>query len=144
LILSVNGQKVENADEFLAVLTRHAAGATLTLKVERGTEETEVKVTLGTRPGTKGGKSRGEIQNSMGSKLSDRRTGYPHVFQHDSVLLPADCGGPLVNLDGKTVGINVSRAGRVESYAIPSEVVRPLLEHLKNGKKTKAGGDKGG
>jgi serine protease Do len=144
LILSINGQKVENADEFLAVLTRHAAGAVVTLKVERGTEETELKITLGQRPGTKGGKSRGELQNSMGSKLSDRRTGYPHILQHDSVLLPGDCGGPLVNLDGKTVGINVSRAGRTESYAIPTEVVRPLLERLKAGSKTPLNKDKGG
>ena len=36
---------------------------------------------------------------------------------------PADCGGPLVNLDGKVVGMNIARAGRTESYAIPCACV---------------------
>jgi serine protease Do len=85
-------------------------------------------------PSAKNGKSRGDLQNSMGSKLSDRRGGFPVILQHDSVLLPTDCGGPLVNLDGQVIGINICRAGRTECYAIPSEAVRPLLEKLKSAK----------
>jgi S1-C subfamily serine protease len=77
---------------------------------------------------------RGVIQNNMGSKLSDRRTGFPNILQHDTVLRPEDCGGPLVELDGKAVGINIARAGRTESYAIPSDVVRTLVPELKSGK----------
>ena len=46
------------------------------------------------------------------------------ILQHDSVLKPSECGGPLVDLDGKVVGINIARAGRTETYAIPSEVVQ--------------------
>src|SRR5262249_33204710 len=72
--------------------------------------------------------------NNMGSKLSDKRTGFPNILQHDTVLAPADCGGPLVDLDGKAVGINIARAGRVESFAIPSDTVLALLPDLKSGK----------
>jgi len=78
--------------------------------------------------------SRADFQNNMGSKLSDKRTGFPNILQHDSVLKPSDCGGPLVELDGKAVGINIARAGRVESYAIPSDTVLALLPDLKSGK----------
>jgi serine protease Do len=53
------------------------------------------------------------------------------ILQHDTVLKPEECGGPIVNLDGKAIGINIARAGRVESYAIPSEAVLPILEELK-------------
>jgi hypothetical protein len=49
------------------------------------------------------------------------------------VLRPADCGGPLLDLDGKMVGINIARAGRVNSYAIPTAAIKPLLEELKSG-----------
>jgi serine protease Do len=80
--------------------------------------------------------SRADFQNNMGSRLSDKRTGFPNVLQHDTVLSPADCGGPLVDLDGKAVGVNIARAGRTESYAVPTESVLPLLFDLASGKLT--------
>lgn len=131
LILAVNGEMVLNPEEFLGILTKKRPGDVVKLKILRSEKEIDIKVTLGERPGGKGGKSRGEIQNNMGSKLSDRKAGFPIILQHDSIIRPSDCGGPLVNLEGKVVGINISRAGRTESYAIPSEVVRPLLERMK-------------
>jgi serine protease Do len=72
--------------------------------------------------------------NLLGGPLSDRRTDFASALQHDSVLLPSQCGGPLVGLDGKVAGINVARAGRVESYAIPAATVGPLLAELKSGR----------
>ena len=65
--------------------------------------------------------------------MSERRFGFPTAFQHDTVLRPADCGGPLVNLDGQVVGFNIARAGRTESYAIPSHALVPLLYELMSG-----------
>jgi serine protease Do len=130
-ILALNGESVANADEFLAILARHKPGDEVRLRIHRDNKEQDLKVTLGTRPGDKKGKSRSDVQNNMGSKLSDRRGGFPVILQHDSILKPSDCGGPLVNLDGKVLGINIARAGRTETYAIPSEAVRPLLEKLK-------------
>ena len=62
---------------------------------------------------------RSDFQNSLGGKLSVRRFGFPLAFQHDTVLRPSDCGGPVVDLDGRVVGFNIARAGRTESYALP-------------------------
>ena len=56
------------------------------------------------------------------------------AFQHDTTLRPDQCGGPLVGLDGKVMGINIARAGRVVSYAIPADIVATLLADLKSGK----------
>jgi serine protease Do len=39
-----------------------------------------------------------------------------------------------LDLDGKAVGINIARADRVSSYAIPASVVKPLLADLKSGR----------
>src|SRR5205823_9776883 len=94
-------------------------------------EEQELKATLGARPADL---SRGDFQNRLGNELSDRRGGFPAILQHDTVLKPAECGGPLVDLDGKAVGINIARAGRVETYALPSENVLAVLDELKSGK----------
>ena len=71
-----------------------------------------------------------EFQNSLGGPLSERRAGFPLAIQHDSVLQPTDCGGPIVDLDGKAVGLNIARAGRVESYALPAAIVRESVDKL--------------
>lgn len=130
-ILTFNGEEVMSSDDFLALVSKFKSGDEVKLKILRDEKEQELKVTLGQRPGTVGGKSRSDKQNNMGSKLSDRRAGFPVILQHDSILKPSDCGGPLVNLEGKVIGINIARAGRTETYAIPSEAVQPLLEKLK-------------
>jgi serine protease Do len=136
-ILSINGEEVLSVDEFQGMLSKRKPGDAVQLKIVREEKQQQIEITLGQRPGDKGGKSRGEMQNSMGSKLSERKAGFPVILQHDAVLKPTDCGGPLVNLDGKVLGINISRAGRTETYAIPSEAVRPLLEKLKAAPKEK-------
>ena len=42
------------------------------------------------------------------------------------------CGGPLVNLDGKAVGLNIARASRVSTYALPARLASRCLERLKS------------
>src|SRR5207248_718654 len=129
LILSLQGMNVTDPDTFMEMMTRQKAGDVVTLKVRRGDEELEFKPKLTKRPS-----NRGDMQNNMGSELSSRRTGYPTILQYDAVVKPVDCGGPIVDLEGRVIGINICRAGRTESWAVPSEVIRPLLAELKSGK----------
>ena len=103
---------------------------TVTLSIKRGEKEMDLKVTLGRKSDV----DRGEFQNKMGSELSNRRPGFPAVIQHDTVLKASECGGPLVDLDGNVLGINIARAGRVETWALPGEVIRPLVSQLKEKK----------
>lgn len=131
IIVSVGGEVIADSEALLSLLQAHKPGDNLQFRVKRGDDEFDVKVTLGKRPASL---NRGEVQNHMGGELSERRTGFPTILQHDSVLRPRDCGGPVVDLDGKAIGINIARAGRTESYAVPSEVIRPLLKDLKSGK----------
>jgi hypothetical protein len=114
---------------------RFKAGEKVLLKIKRGEENLELSATLGKRPP----QMLGNPQELMGSLLSNRRGGFPMILQHDTVLKPHDCGGPIVDLEGKAVGINIARAGRTETYAIPSEEIQKLLPDLKAGKLPKAG-----
>ncbi len=131
LITAINGKRVRDLESLQEALGQFRPRDTVTVRIVREGEEKDLKVTLGRRPA---GASRADFQNSMGSELSAKRTGFPNILQHDSVIRPVDCGGPLVDLDGKAVGINIARAGRTESYAIPSDTVLALLTDLKSGK----------
>jgi serine protease Do len=132
IILSVNNQKITDQDHFQQILAEYRPGDAIAIKIKRGDVEQDLKATLLSREQT--GDFRSEFQNRLGSELSNRRGGYAVVLQHDSVLKPSDCGGPLVDLQGRVIGINISRAGRVETWAIPAEVVQPLIAELKSGK----------
>ena len=131
VIVGVNARPIPDPITLMNTLARHKPNETVTIKIKRNGKEEEVKATLGKRPA---GTSRGDFQNRLGNELSDRRTGFPNILQHDTVLRPNECGGPLVDLDGKVIGINIARAGRVETYAIPAENVVALLDDLKSGK----------
>jgi serine protease Do len=131
VVVSLGGKSVKDVQNFIEAVGQHKPGEEVTLRIKRGDLEKEVKATLGKRPPDA---SRADIQNTMGGPLSTRRAGFPVYLQHDTVLKPTECGGPVIDLDGKAVGVNIARAGRVESYAIPSEVLKPLLIDLMSGK----------
>jgi S1-C subfamily serine protease len=131
LVLEMNGKPIRDTDALMGLLRATKPGQSITLKVRRGDKELELKATLGRRESMF---DRSDFQNRMGSTLSERRAGFTVILQHDTVLRAQDCGGPLVDLDGHVIGINIARAGRVESYALPAEVVQPLLADLMSGK----------
>ena len=133
VIFKLDGQPVKKREEFLNILGQFDAGDRITLDVIRYNEKIQVRVTLTEREKLSPSSQRSNQQNSMGSKLSRRRKDFPLALQHDSMLQSNTCGGPLLDLSGDAVGINIARAGRVASYALPIETVLPIIELLKTG-----------
>lgn len=127
IIQEIAGTNIKNRVALLDILENYRPGDVVNVRVRRGEEDLTLKVKLGERADL----SRGDFQNSMGGALSGRRTGFPSVIQHDTVLRPHECGGPLVDLDGKVLGINIARAGRVETWALPVDIVVPVITELK-------------
>ena len=133
LVLKVNGLDVADRDSLQRAIRKHQPGQKLDLAIRRGGQQRSIVATLGESP-LAATAERLDVQNKLGGQLSQRRAGFPTVLQHDTVLRPNECGGPLVDLDGQVVGINIARAGRVASYAIPADAVQSLLADLKSGK----------
>ena len=129
VIVEMNGKKIIGQTSLRDFLDTLRGGDIINVKAKRKGETKDFKVTLGSAP-----KDRGDVQNSMGSTLSGRRTGFEKVLQSDLVVDAKDCGGPVVDLEGNVLGINIARAGRVETWILPSEVIRPLLPQFKSGK----------
>jgi hypothetical protein len=64
------------------------------------------------------------------SPVSLRRHGFPAVFAHDGRLSPSQCGGPVVNLAGEVIGLNIARADNTRTLAIPAGVLNEVVDHL--------------
>ena len=63
---------------------------------------------------------------------------YQSFLQTDAAVNPGNSGGPLVDIEGKVVGINTAIIGRAYqgiSFSIPSEIAREIYQKiLDNGK----------
>lgn len=133
LIVSVNSTPTPNTQELGKVIRGRNPGDRVTLEVRRGGEAVRlVAVLRGWQPNP--AERRAYYQNSLGGELSERRFGFPMAFQHDTVIDADDCGGPVVDLEGRVVGFNISRAGRTETYALPASAVRDRLFDLMSGR----------
>ena len=134
-LLELGGFALDSADTLREALADTAAGDTRTLRVGRGDDELELDVTLMNRPLNL--RDRTDAMNAMGNGVSRRRDGFETVFQHDATLEPNQCGGVLVDLDGRVVGVNIARAGRVESFALPVAEVAAAIARMREEPRTK-------
>jgi serine protease Do len=62
--------------------------------------------------------------------LSLRRESFPAVFSHDGSLRPEQCGGPVVDLAGEVVGLNIARADGTRTLAIAVDTLRATVKKL--------------
>ena len=134
VVLRINGASVDSRHALIAMVGQFQAGDRLRLSVRRGGQDVELVATLGDGFGDRSRAAQPGSEEDLGGPLSGRRTGFPVAIQHDSILLPSACGGPLVDLEGKTIGVNIARADRVSTYALPADAVRALLADLQSGK----------
>lgn len=126
LITALDGEPITSRQQLVRAVQSRSPGTLVRVKYRRGDEEGEVVARLG-RPDP-------VLQDRLGGRLSERADGFPLALQHDSVLDPDECGGPLLGLSGKALGLNIARSGRVMSYAIPAQTVLTVLADLQNGK----------
>ncbi len=131
VILEFGEHQVRSTQQFTSRIGRRKPGDKVKLKVRRRGEVLILEATLRKNDDRRGPRSN---QERLWGPLSDIRIGFDDVIQHDSVVKPNQCGGPLVNLDGEVVGINISRVGRMETLALTGKVVRSMLEDLRSGK----------
>lgn len=128
VILSLDGKKVTKIEEIGAILKDRKAGSTIKLIYRRKTDEVTVDVRLA---------ARGEMftdqmnrNDQMSGDFSPHRSGFPRVMQHDILGSRTVEGGPLLDLDGRCLGMNIARANRAESFAIPVEDLKELAARL--------------
>ena len=131
IVISLNDKPVRSRRDFMNRLAEMMPAQEIQLRILRGNQEQEAIARLGRMEGIDALETRFGVMNSMGGELSLRRADFPQAFTHDSVLQPEQCGGPIVDMDGDVMGINIARAGRTCSYALPAELVVELVDQWK-------------
>ena len=131
-ILEIDGQAVDSGRKVAELLGKKMPGDKVRLKIKREGKDLDIQATMGSNiePDRQ---NRLDRMNLLAGPLSTRRSNFPAVFQHDTYLFPNECGGPLVSLDGKVVGINIARGGRVDSYAMPAAETFEIFLQLRAG-----------
>ena len=133
LILGVNGTTVSNREQVVEMLREFREGQIIKLHVQRAGEQFDADVRMmlpSAVPNAIDFFPEQRLSRLAGS-TSKRAEGFEQAIEHDTVLQPWLCGGPLVNLDGKAIGLNIARASRVTTYALPARLVRRIFEELK-------------
>ena len=131
IITHINDQAIDSSSALVAATSSMLPGEEARLTIRRNNATEQYRAVLSSLTNTLAGQH-AKLQESLGGPLSDRRVLFPSVLEHDTILQPNQCGGPLVDLNGQVVGINIARANRVATYAIPARVARPLLEALQS------------
>lgn len=128
-IRSADATKMQSADQLSKLVASMLPGDSLRLDVQR--DETQLTITVKLADGTQLAPMPGNREqaiDSLTAKLSKRRWGFRSGYQHDCSIAANDCGGPLIDLNGKLIGINIARSGRIQSFAIPISDVKQFVE----------------
>ena len=130
VLFSVGGVKLSERSGLVKAMIGMYPGDLLSVEVMRGDKKISFEVEL--MPRTGGPKlTRNEQMSGGALSLSKRRDGFPRVIHHDTPLTKESVGGPLLNLEGKCIGMNIARASRVATYAIPVRELREIVADLR-------------
>jgi serine protease Do len=57
-------------------------------------------------------------------------SGFGPVLAHDAIVWPDQCGGPVVDLDGDAVGLNIARYDRTATHALDPKTVMKAVDRI--------------
>jgi serine protease Do len=136
VILNIDGQSTPNSKDVNQVLSKYKPGDKVTIEITRDGKPMKLKADL-VSSDQMAPKMNGESLTRLseaGGTVSKRHSNFSNALTHDTILQATECGGPVVDLDGRTVGLNIARADRTASYAIPAGTVRKAIAELLTGK----------
>ena len=134
IVLMVKERPISGLMELKSALTGTKPGETVPLRVRARGDEKTISVTLSKRPELpKIYNPRLEQMERMGGKISRIRDSFTQVLQSDMRPSPDQIGGPVVDLEGRVIGITVARADRTRSFIMPSAAIAKMLANTPKG-----------
>lgn len=150
VITALDGQPVRSPKELTDYITRKKAEDDVHIGYRRNNEDKVAVATLQSRDDmfrTPTGEAIPESElkrlqresdptASMGGRGNRIADGFPVALQNDLIIETNQVGGPAVDIDGKAVALNIARAERTKTYAIPASALTQLLAKVSEGKLT--------
>lgn len=152
VITAIDGQPIRSPKELTDYVTRKKAEDEVHIGYRRGNEDKVAVATLQSRDDmVLGRKSNGEslteselkeLQREsdptarMGGRGNRVADGFPVALQNDLLIETNQVGGPAVDLEGRAVALNIARAERTKTYAIPASALAKLLANVSDGRLT--------
>jgi len=135
-ILAVNGRDEAGQQRVIRALNGLYPGETVRLTIQRDDGKLEVNAQIRDFTLMQESENDARVKGVRSMRLS----GFDRVLQHDTVLEPDQCGGPVLDTHGRVIGLNIARAGRIVSYALPGSLVMPeLVDMLKEARRAENG-----
>ncbi|MEM7783892.1 MAG: trypsin-like peptidase domain-containing protein [Planctomycetota bacterium] len=123
ILLKLDNVSIRHPNDVFAFLTDQNPEQTVTATVRRGDNELEKTVKLGRRP-----EMSAHVADHLVGGKSVRRDGFSNVISHDADLKPDECGGPVFDLNGNLIGMNISRYSRTQTYILTRSVLKQFVE----------------
>jgi S1-C subfamily serine protease len=120
VVQSLGGRPVRDDGSLFAALQSRLSGDRLKLEITRGTDRKEFDISLSA------------ATEKVGT--SPRSNGFPSKFEHASLVLAHECGGPILDLEGRVMGITIARFDLIGCKALPVDVLKRLIPELQSGK----------
>ncbi len=131
IIQNLDGVKVKKREQILDLIREKQPGDFVEVEFLRKEKKLTHKMELKARKEIQGEEMGPQNRNDqMSGDYSERRSSFPMVLQTDIDQYSVQIGGPLLNLDGKAVGINIARANRAESFAIPAKEAQQVYQEM--------------
>ena len=127
LIVEIEDREIRSRRQLGRIIGNFDPGDTIRLVIQRGSERNAIELILGSRSKIFDMYDRNQ---QMSGRTSVRKTGFTDAIQHELPLPPDAMGGPLVDLEGRAVGVNIARSDRVTTFALPSELVQDIATRI--------------
>lgn len=127
IIVKIAGQDVKGFYELSTKLRRLKNGEQPEIELMRKGTLIKVKPTLRGREIREGISRRLEQMDQMSGGQSRIRGDFGNVIQSDMELEVEDAGLPVVDLEGRIIGMVIARAGRISTLILPGDDIEKAL-----------------
>jgi len=125
VLVEIAGTAVADFKEVNDLVKDRQPGDEIALKLLRDGKEVRKRLRLASRSRVIANWDGDDYANGG---ISIRTDQFPKIIQHDLPLNPHDMGSPVFTLKGEAIAINIARADRITTFALPTELFRSKLE----------------
>jgi S1-C subfamily serine protease len=128
-LLRIDDREISSMRDVNEAVQARAIGDNVTVVLLRDGTEVIVDVQLAEEDAPPPPPAQG--RPNVAGPVNDRRSHFGDIIQHDGVVMPNQQGGPVLDARGNVVGLNIARADRTRTFALPAARVAGIIEALK-------------